>query len=125
MLKAFDGQNWFCPLHLWWAINGDTETFHINCNDLFWWATADAEDITPENICHIEELGAYIEGLIKDEATRDLEWVDELCDYSTALLVCRMRKMRPQNCFTKKIKHQKLREMFEACGPERSDEECG
>ena len=32
---------------LWWSEN---MTFSANCSDTFWWATADAEDITPQNL---------------------------------------------------------------------------
>ena len=35
---------------LWWTVKDDTVKFMVNCNDLFYWATADAEEVTPENL---------------------------------------------------------------------------
>lgn len=35
---------------LWWRVDYGVLRFFVNCNDVFCWACADAEPVTPENI---------------------------------------------------------------------------
>ena len=71
--------------------------FAVNCNDAFWWGTADAEDVTPETL---PELGHSLEDGGEDGM----------------LLYCaRRRKMRPQGAMYKHIKKPELFNVF----PER------
>jgi hypothetical protein len=74
----------------------------VNCNDVFYWACSDSEEIKPEEI-------------------KDLVECLKLTEYGSMLWVCRKRKMRPQkpwyNDFTEEEKA-----LFDACGPERENE---
>jgi hypothetical protein len=79
----------------------------VNCNDLFYWACADAEPI---------ETDADV-----DLLRECLQATDE---YGTSLYACRRRKMRPQNRILAKLPDE-VKGHFEACGPARTDKECG
>jgi hypothetical protein len=102
-----------CPNDLcdsvWWRVDNEYApiTFFVNCNDLFWWATSDAEKITPENISVLEQS-------IAECGEHALEGVELFC--------CRVRKMRPQGCCYKKIPRE-LWPLFDAAGPERDQKE--
>jgi hypothetical protein len=77
-------------------------TMYVNCNDLFYWACADAEEITTEEFDSLEECLAINER------------------YGSLLWCCRKRGMRPQTpyyrCFPEDMKP-----LFDACGPARDD----
>ena len=97
---------------LFWRTDGEYTpvTLWINCNDLFYWACADLEEITPDNIELLEQS-------LKD--------VDEAEDrrysvYGPQLFCCRFRKMRPQRPFYRGMP-EKLKPLFDACGPERNE----
>lgn len=45
-------------------------------------------------------------------------------DWGAKLFCCRLRKMRPQNAYYKHIPVE-LQELFNECGPARTNEECG
>lgn len=75
-----------------WAGRGNKEgklTVSVNCNDLFFWATADSEPI--ETDADVELL----EECLKIDAV-----------YGTTIYACRRRKMRPQNCVLEKIQEE-------------------
>jgi len=110
--------------------------FFVNCNDLFYWACADLEDLTPENL---PELLKAIEDCRKAyglPANPPLDFEVNLlktkegsvmwhnlydCSAHGAMLFCaRMRKMRPQKPVLKNIPKELL-PLFEACGPERNE----
>lgn len=94
----------------YWAGDGNLDgnlTANVNCNDLFYWASADLEPI--ENEVDLEMLHECLEL----DVSRGAE-----------LYACRRRKMRPQNCVLSKIPDQ-MKPHFEACGPPRTNEECG
>lgn len=74
--------------------------FFVKCNDLFWWATADMEEITPDTLAELEK--AY-----KDHA-----------HYGDVLYCCRRRSMRPQGAFYRDF-NESIWDVFDACGPER------
>lgn len=95
----------------------------VNCNDLFAWATADAEEVTPENIKVLEQT------------LKDVKDVGGLTCYADNLFACRIRGMRPQWCaypgviydkekqayaFVEPRRQQdiKLHALFDACGME-------
>ena len=75
--------------------------FSVICNDIFWWGTADLEEITEETIDDFET--ALIDGGIAWGAT---------------LYCARMRKMRPQGAMYEHI-NKDVWYLFDACGPER------
>lgn len=105
---AFDN----CDM-LWWRTDGEYApiTFFVNCNDLFWWATSDAEDVTPENVHLLEE------------SIKDVEAIDDCSSWATSLFCCRSRKMRPQGAAYPKDK--RLWPLFDACGPAREVDKSG
>ena len=87
----------------------------INCNDLFYWACADMEVITPDNIERLASTCA------------ELKAIDEIMAcHAPELFAARERKMRPQRpCYKRWQKWPKLIELFNACGPERDPKEEG
>ena len=74
--------------------------FLMNCNDMFYWGCADAEDITNESL---DELA---------RAFQDSE------DHGAALYCARQRGMRPQGAFYSYVDESDWR-LFHACGPHR------
>lgn len=79
--------------------------FYAMCNDIFWWATADLEEITPLNI-HL------LEGAIRDCAA-----IGDHC-YGVLLFCARAREMRPMARCLEGI-DTGVRALFESAGPER------
>ena len=92
----------------WWTEDTMAPiTFLVNCNDLFYWACADCEPLTPENI---------------DELERAYEEVGHM--YASELFCARVRKMRPQPpCY--KNWPPEIAAKFDACGPVRDPRSCG
>jgi hypothetical protein len=93
---------------LFWHMRGQSApvAFCINCNDLFEWACADAEEVTPENIAELEKACAEC-----------LAAGDKGCIYGGSLFCCRVRKMRPQGAAYPR--NAAVWPLFDACGPER------
>ena len=110
------------PDGLTWRVKDGAVSFGANCSDVFYWGTADVEDITPEDL-----------GLL-DECLTDLMAVD--APYLLPELFCaRRRGMRPQTPFGRKYDRHtqqypedtmspKVRALFDAAGPvrDRKDE---
>lgn len=88
-------------------------TFFINCNDEFWWATADCERITPENLPELHQA-------IKDCQVAE---GDKWCSWGPLLFCARVRKMRPQQPAYPKDEPA-VAALFDAAGPvrDRKDE---
>ena len=86
---------------------GEDLRFCVNCNDLFFWATADGEWITPENIDVLEQC------------FRDCKAASPVVGtvYAGELFACRVRNMRPQGAAYPK--DELLWPLFDAAGPER------
>lgn len=86
--------------------------FAANCNDLFWWATADAEEITKQNFDLLRQTCEDLKRLEKEN-----EKVFATL-YIESLFAARVRKMRPQDaCYQNWEKV--LWPLFDSCGPER------
>lgn len=82
--------------------------FYIICNDIFWWATSDAEDITEETLPILEQA-------LEDAGDTG---------YDGPYLYCaRQRKMRPQGAAYKYIDESNYVYFDEF--PERDDTEPG
>lgn len=80
--------------------------FFVICNDIFWWATADLEEITPDNI-HILE-----------ESYKDLNAIDYVeTSFTSMLFAARARGMRPQR--PAYPRDDKVAMLFDAVGPPR------
>jgi len=73
---------------------------HILCNDVFWWATSDMEEITEENVDILEQ------------SLSDSKYAGEI------LFCARVRKMRPQGAFCKDLSEED-KKLFNEVGPER------
>ena len=89
----------------YWAGEGNQNgqlSIGVNCNDLFWWATADLEPIeTAEDVASLEECLA----------------IDDV--YGPTIYACRRRKMRPQNCVLRDMPAEIVPHL-ESCGPARA-----
>lgn len=87
--------------------------FKVICNDLFYWGCADSVDLTKENLPILEECIQICSALNQTE-------------FIYELFCCRVRKMRPQNpWYDMTVLDDNFTRLFDACGPERTDEECG
>ena len=82
-------------------IHEDSLTMNVNCNDLFYWACADFEDIT------LEELPELLAAMKESK-------------FGDSLWICRKRNMRPQTPYYKFIPKEEW-SLFNAVGPERND----
>ena len=94
---------------------------HINCNDLFYWACADAEKLTDADLPLLRQC--------KEDLTAAEEFGEV---YLLELFCCRKRQMRPQFPFFRTRNPEtcvydtdtlvpSVRALFDACGPEGSD----
>lgn len=90
---------------LWWRCDGEYApvTFFVNCNDLWFWACADLEEL------RLGDLPAL------EQATQDAGPI-----YGTALWACRKRAMRPQQPFYERLSAEEA-SLFDACGPVRTE----
>lgn len=106
----------------WRFDDNDKLSFFINCSDVFYWATSDAEDVTPDNISILEKSFKDLENIDYDYAYA----------YGSTLFCARLRKMRPQGaaypfssftipeCDPQDLEtYQKVWNLFDAAGPER------
>lgn len=98
-----------CEELLWHFDEAGQVHFEAKCPDTFWWATADSEEITPANIEEFERS--------KSDATAACKFGSI---YADMLFAARVRKMRPMK--TAYSKQVELWPLFDACGPERSDD---
>jgi len=83
-------------------------TFLAKCSDVFWWGTADCEEITEENIGVLEQACADLAATGVPAAAA--------C-HSAELFAARVRGMRPQGAAYPT--DPALWPLFDACGPER------
>ena len=104
ILSAFSGEAY--DLLMWREKPDGTFEFSANVSDVFYWGTADAEDITPENLEVLEEAKADIMAI-------DSWQMSELA----ALFAARVRNLRPQGAMSKYYEPEIL-PLFEAL-PER------
>jgi hypothetical protein len=90
-----------------------------NCSDLFHWATADAEEVRPEDVPLLRQTLTDLKAIEKDNAESvATAWLPEL-------YAARKRGMRPQGAFyaVGDIQREPLAlvALFDAAGPERDD----
>jgi hypothetical protein len=82
--------------------------FYINCNDLFYWGTADGEDISSQEDVDLLE-----------QSVKDCLLISKHGDlYATELYCARRAKKRPQGAYYEHIE-KSLWPLFDACGLER------
>jgi hypothetical protein len=107
--KVFKG--WSGPAcdSLWWRTDDEYAplTLIVNCNDLFYWGTADCVVLDENNIDLLEKTVEDMKAIDPDNYTQ-----------ADLLFCCRVRKMRPQIPYYKYIDEQ-FYPLFNACGPER------
>jgi len=94
---------------IYWRTHGEYApvSFFINCSDIFFWACADDEELTPDNLEVFKQSYADTENLHESGKI-----------YADILFCARMRKMRPQGAYYNFIPNE-LWPLFDACGPER------
>jgi|SRR5690349_21361769 len=156
LLRVFNLGGWDDHPEFWWRTDGEYAplTLFINCNDVFYWACADAEELTPENIHIYEKTYSDLDSIIPDEARtkenqvdgpiRD-EWLKRMTrrisimSHVDTLFCARIRGMRPQQpCYPRGMvwkgnkkeynKDYDLPEicaLYDACGPERDPKDEG
>lgn len=93
-----------------WATDAERSqvSFFVNCNDLFFWGCADAEEVTPDNLDEFEKAFAD---------AKAAKPVVGACD-AGSLFCCRVRKMRPQGACYKHYE-KSMWPLFDVCGPIR------
>ena len=103
---------------IYWATHGPYApiTFFVLCNDLFWWATADAEKLTMEDVPALRQAIEEVKDILQPETSRTYS----LDSYTTGceLWCARKRKMRPQQ--PAYPKDARIAALFDACGPVRT-----
>lgn len=90
---------------LWWRVKDGRVKFFVRCNDLFWWGTADAEEITPDNL-------PLLESTLREAAGTGW-WL-----WAPSVFVARQRCMRPQGACYQHFPTV-VGEVFDSCGPPR------
>lgn len=99
------------PYGLWWRTDAEYAplTLFVNCNDLFYWGSADCEEVHAGNVSDLER------------ARDDLRAIGDLCEgFADILFAARLRKMRPQGPYYNSIPKETWA-LFDACGPERPE----
>lgn len=100
---------------LWWNVKEDgSVAFTVNCSDVFWWACADSEDVTPENVSELEKALTDIKSVLDPED----DPAPFTISHAPMLFAARMRKMQPQGAMYKYI-DSRLWKLFDEAGPER------
>lgn len=95
---------------LFWRMENGSIRFFVICNDTFFWATADVEEITQSNIKDLEQAVADVQAT---DPGAD-EWMGPL------LFCARQRNIRPMPSMEV---HEALRPLFNACGPKRTSDD--
>lgn len=93
---------------LFWRVEGGHVRFLANCSDTFEWATADAEEITPDDVDLLEQTLADL---------RAVSWEQDI--WLSELYAARKRGLRPMNRWFSGGIAPGVLELFAACGPER------
>ena len=96
---------------VWWRCDGEYApvTWFVNCNDLFYWGSADCEKFTAADLPAMAQA-------IADAG--DLWGLELWC--------CRKRGMRPQRpAYPNREAEMGVCKLFDACGPERNPAEEG
>lgn len=111
---------------LFWRVDHPDPGLHLYamCNDTFYWASADAEEITPVNLSVLEQTSVDLQAL---EAARTgpvtAQTVLPMC-YLGELFAARVRHMRPQRPKYRDMSPG-IAALFDSCGPERDRKDEG
>ncbi len=102
-------------IDMWFKTDTGAVKFLLNCNDLFAWGTADAEEVEPCDFDNLKEAISDIKHLVEINNFQEEMLIGWL---SSDLFACRKRKMRPQKPWYKNVP-EKFHNIFNECGPER------
>jgi hypothetical protein len=91
-----------------WRVNEDGVRFFALVNDVFWWGSADGEDIRPEDLELLERSKADLVAIEGQEPTCLPE-----------LYAARKRGLRPQGAWYAGVDPE-VYALFDACGPARA-----
>lgn len=94
---------------MFWRVDNNEPSFYVMCSDTFAWGSADVEEITPDNVGRLEQTIEEVKAL-GEEAQAWMGW-------GFVLFCARVRGIRvmPLLKFP-----EALKELFDACGPERT-----
>lgn len=92
---------------LFWRKENGHIRFFVICNDTFFWATADVEEVTQDNVKDLEQAVADVQAVDPDADER----------MGPLLFCARQRGVRPM---PRMEVPKALRPLFDACGPERT-----
>lgn len=92
-----------------WHVKGSKVEFAANCSDVFYWGSADAETIHPDDVAAFEKACADAKAA---DPVAGTVWAPEL-------FAARKRGMRPQGACYKHYP-QAVADLFDACGPARA-----
>jgi hypothetical protein len=103
--------------------------FMVNANDLFYWACADGEDITPENLPALTQAVTDVRsalGVSEQPVASDAAWDRWYTagGLGAKLFAARIRGLRPQRPYYASFPAS-LHPLFDACGPERDPKDEG
>lgn len=100
-------------------IEDDKLIFFINCNDVFFWAVADVEEIESQE--DVDLLRKSIEDCKNNCTDFESETYNKIRgeEVGTILFCCRKRKMRPQGALYEELIPPSLWHLFDECGAER------
>lgn len=115
---------------VWPYVRDGVLNFSVNCNDLFYWATGDGQELTPENLPRLVQAvddvraayGVPDRGGKYNGAQFDYWW--NAGHQGAMLFCCRERKMRPQEPVLKDL-DDVMRPLIEAAGPWRDPKDGG
>lgn len=106
---AFRAGDWL--FYRYWPEGSDELVLMVNASDFFHWASADAVEITPENIDLFESTIAEVKAL-GAKLGQNFE------DDDVLLFAARARGMRPQGAHYKHLPKE-LWSLFDGAGPAR------
>lgn len=112
VLRLFSETDCYSDLH--WFCEDNTVKFYVIVNDIFWWATADMEQIMPDDLPALRQSVADVQAIVGSDIG---------ISQAFTLWAARKRKMRPQQ--PAYPQDERLRALFDACGPARKPEEEG
>lgn len=115
VLRLFSLDETDCYSALFWRCDETGTMFFVNVNDVFFWATADVEPITPEDLPAMRQALADVRQAAPGQCIDAYEGLK--------LWAARKRKMRPQQPAYPKDK--RLWRLFDECGPVRTPKEEG
>jgi len=104
----------YCDALFWRTDDDGGLRLFVEANDLFYWGTADVEEISANKISSIAQAKADLEAATGD----DYDF------HFPSLAAARLRGMRPQRPCYRNVPDV-IRALYDSCGPERNREDEG